>query len=58
MYLKRPSVRTDRSCSTNQKPTFPSVSVRRKAFTVRLPIRFLVNMPVAVLGGGGMGIAI
>jgi hypothetical protein len=47
-YRKSPSVRTDRSWRTNQKPTLRVVSSSRKALTVRLPMRFLVNMPVVV----------
>lgn len=50
-YRKLPSVRTDKSCKTNQNPTLPSVSFSRKAFTVRLPIKFRVNMPVVVVAG-------
>lgn len=52
-YLNNPSVRTDRSCRMNQWPSFPSQSLKVKAFTVRLPIRFLVNMP---FGGAEDGI--
>jgi hypothetical protein len=46
-YRKFPSVRTLRSCRTNQIPLLSSGSVRRKALADKLPIKFLVNMPVA-----------
>jgi hypothetical protein len=45
-YLNSPSVRTERSCSTNQMPIRSSGSVRRNAEAARLPMRFRVNMPV------------
>jgi hypothetical protein len=41
-YLNVPSVRTERSCRTNQKPVLPSGSLRRKALTVFMPIRLRV----------------
>lgn len=45
--LKRngPSVRTLRSCKTNQMPIRSSVSASRKALAAKLPMRFRVNMP-------------
>jgi hypothetical protein len=48
---KDPSVRTLRSCRINHTPILLSGSVNRKALALRLPIRFLVNMPT-----GGVGI--
>lgn len=51
-YLKVPSVRTDKSWSTNQNPSWFSVSVSLKALTDRLPMRFLVNMPTVEVGAG------
>jgi hypothetical protein len=45
-YRKWPSVRTERSCRTNQMPIRSSGSVRRKAEADKLPIRLRVNMPV------------
>jgi hypothetical protein len=45
-YRKWPSVRTERSCRTNQMPIRSSGSVRRNAEADKLPIRFRVNMPV------------
>jgi len=42
---KFPSVRTDKSCSTNQIPILSSGSVSLNALAARLPIRFRVNIP-------------
>lgn len=50
-YLKEPSVRTLRSCRINQTPSLPSGSVNLKALTHRLPIKFLVNIPLGALLG-------
>lgn len=44
-YRKQPSVRTERSCRTNQIPILSSGSVNLKAEAAKLPIRFRVNMP-------------
>ena len=44
-YLNVPSVRTERSWSTNQMPIRSSGSVSLNALAARLPIRFLVNIP-------------
>ncbi len=44
-YRKVPSVRTERSCSTNQIPIRSSGSVSLNALAARLPIRFRVNIP-------------
>ena len=44
-YLKLPSVLTDKSCRMNQTPSLLSGSVNLKALALKLPIRFLVNMP-------------
>jgi hypothetical protein len=35
-------------------PILSSVSVRRKALAARLPIKFLVNIPVGAVEEGGM----
>ena len=45
-YRNDPSVRTLRSCNMNQTPIWLSGSVNLKALTHRLPIRFLVNIPL------------
>ena len=45
-YRNDPSVRTLRSCNMNQTPIWLSGSVNLKALTQRLPIRFLVNIPL------------
>lgn len=47
--LKQPSVRTLKSCKTNQIPILSPGSVRRNALAAKLPIRFLVNMPVGAV---------
>ena len=44
-YRKLPSVLTERSWRINQTPILLSGSVSLKALALRLPIRFLVNMP-------------
>ena len=44
-YRKFPSVRTDKSCSTNQIPILSSGSVSLNALAARLPIKFRVNIP-------------
>lgn len=44
-YRNGPSVRTLRSCKTNQMPMRSSVSASRKALAAKLPMRFRVNMP-------------
>lgn len=56
-YRKEPSVLTLRSCRMNQTPMLLSGSVSLKALTQRLPIRFLVNMPLGAERGscGGPG---
>lgn len=56
-YRKEPSVRTLRSWRMNQTPILLSGSVSLKALTQRLPIRFLVNMPLGAERGswGGPG---
>lgn len=50
-YRKEPSVRTLRSWRMNQTPMLLSGSVSLKALTQRLPIRFLVNMPLGAERG-------
>lgn len=47
--LKLPSVRTLKSCKTNQMPILSPGSVRRNALAAKLPIRFLVNMPIGAV---------
>lgn len=44
-HRKEPSVRTLRSCMTNQIPILSLVSCNLKALPAQLPIRFLVNIP-------------
>jgi hypothetical protein len=59
-YRKVPSVRTERSCKTNQIPILSSGSVSLKALAARLPIRFRVNIPwgaVLLTGTLWMGIS-
>lgn len=53
-YRKKPSVRTERSCSTNQYAFSPSTSASSEALTERLPMRLRVYMllPFALLLGG------
>jgi hypothetical protein len=62
-HRNMPSVRTDRSCSTNQTPILSIGSVNRNALAERDPIKFRVNMPVAVgiadgIAAEGIGIGI
>jgi hypothetical protein len=62
-HLNLPSVRTERSCKTNQKPDSPLLSFKVEALTVKLPIRFLVNIEAlwgtaAAIGTGPTGYAI
>jgi hypothetical protein len=47
--LKVPSVLTLKSCSTNQIPILSCGSVSRNALALRLPIKFLVNIPWGLL---------
>src|SRR5947209_6882778 len=55
-YRNCPSVRTLRSCKMNQMPILSPGSVRRKALADKLPMRFLVNIPVAAGIGGATAI--
>ena len=50
-YRNEPSVLTLRSCRMNHTPMLLSGSVSLKALTQRLPIRFLVNMPLGAERG-------
>lgn len=45
LSLNLPSVRIERSCSTNHIPRTSFTSFKRKAEAVRLPMRFRVKDP-------------
>ena len=55
LYLNAPSVLTDRSCKMNHTPILLSGSVSLNALALKLPIKFLVNMPEGVCWGGCCG---
>ena len=54
-YRNDPSVRTLKSCRMNHTPICPSGLVSLKALTQRLPMRFLVNMPLGVVRESAVG---
>ena len=55
MYRNDPSVLTLKSCRMNHTPIWPSGFVSLKALTQRLPMRFLVNMPLGAVRGSTVG---